>query len=246
MPLTRIQKHLSEQGLASRREAADWIAKGYVFLNGEKVTDTGAKMDTAQDKLTLDPRIKEKKKYYFIFNKPMGIVTVGAQQGEKEIKDIVKLPAGVVTVGRLDKDTGGLIFLTNDGVVARRIMDPAFYHEKEYEVSLYKPISDPSLRELERGIFILGQKTRPAKVRRISGYKFTLTITEGKYRQVRRMCESVGCPVKTLIRRRVLNFLLGDLKPGQLKELSKKEQAELLKTLSIATASSLATQARPL
>lgn len=234
MPLpTRIQKHLSFLGLASRREAAEWIAKGWVYLNGEKVTDTGAKMLVGQDKLTLDPRTKEKKKYYFLFNKPLGIVTVNAQKGEKEIKDIVKLPAGVVTVGRLDKDTGGLIMLTNDGVVARRIMEPAFHHEKEYEISLYKPISDTALRQLEAGVYILGQKTRPAKTKRLSGYKFLLTITEGKNRQVRRMCESVGCPVKTLIRRRLLDFELGNLKPGQLKELSQKEQQCLFRKLNL-------------
>ena len=229
----RIQKYLSEQGLASRREAAEWIANGWVFLNGEKVTDTGAKMLVGQDELTLDPRTKEKKKYYFLFNKPLGIVTVNAQKGEKEIRDIVKLPAGVVTVGRLDKDTGGLIMLTNDGVAARRIMSPEFFHEKEYEITLYKPISDTALHQLESGVYILGQKTRPAKTRRIGGYKFSLTITEGRNRQVRRMCESVGCPVKTLIRRRVLNFELGNLKPGQLKELSAKEQAELFRILKI-------------
>ena len=190
-------------------------------------------MLVGQDVLTLDPRTKTTAKYYFIFNKPLGIVTVNAQKGEKEIRDIVRLPAGVVTVGRLDKDTGGLIFLTNDGVVARRIMDPAFYHEKEYAVTLYKPISAEALRRLERGVFILGQKTRPAQTRRLSGYKFTLTLTEGRNRQVRRMCESVGCPVRTLIRCRLLNFTLGQLQPGQLKELNKKEQAELFRLLKI-------------
>lgn len=233
MTLTRIQKYLSAQGLASRREAAEWIASGWVYLNGEKVTDTGAKMLAGQDALTLDPKTKEKKKHYFLFNKPLGIVTVNAQKGEKEIRDIVRLPPDVVTVGRLDKDTGGLIILTNDGVVARRIMSPEFQHEKEYEVSLFKPISDAALRRLETGVYILGQKTRPAKTKRLSGYKFSLTITEGKNRQVRRMCESVGCPVKTLIRRRILDFELGGLKPGQLKELSAKEQAELFKKLNL-------------
>ena len=233
MTLTRIQKYLSANGLASRREAAEWIANGWVYLNGEKVTDTGAKMLVDQDSLTLDPKTKEKKKHYFLFNKPLGIVTVNAQKGEKEIKDIVRLPPGVVTVGRLDKDTGGLILLTDDGVVARRIMSPEFWHEKEYEVSLFRPISDAALRRLEAGVYILGQKTRPAKTKRLSGYKFLLTITEGKNRQVRRMCESVGCPVKTLIRRRILDFELGGLKPGQLKELSQKEQAELFRKLNL-------------
>ncbi|MDR1998253.1 MAG: rRNA pseudouridine synthase [Candidatus Margulisbacteria bacterium] len=234
MPLIRIQKYLSEHGLASRREAAEWIARGYVLLNGVKVADTGAKMDGTRDRIVIDPRAGAAPKYYFLFNKPLGIVTVNAQKGEKEIKDIVRLPPGVAPVGRLDKDTGGLIFLTNDGVAARRIMDPAFYHEKEYEISLYRPISDAALHRLERGVYILGQKTRPAQTRRLGGYRFTLTITEGKNRQVRRMCESAGCPVKTLIRRRILNFQLGNLKPGQLKELSRLERTELFSALNIA------------
>jgi pseudouridine synthase len=229
----RIQKYLSEQGIASRREAADWIARGYVFLNGGRVSDPGAKMLAGQDILTIDPRARAAPKYYFLFNKPRGIVTVNAQKGEREIKDIVKLPEGVVTVGRLDKDTGGLIFLTNDGVAARRIMSPEFLHEKEYEVTLNRPISDVDLRRLEKGVYILGQKTRPAKTRRLSGYKFLLAVTEGKNRQVRRMCESVGCPVKTLIRRRILNFELGGLKPGALKELSLQERRALFQTLGL-------------
>ncbi|MDR1114012.1 MAG: rRNA pseudouridine synthase [Candidatus Margulisbacteria bacterium] len=233
MKLIRIQRYLSEQGLASRREAASWIAAGYISLNGQKVTDTGAKMVLGADTLKIDKKASAAPKYYFLFNKPLGIVTVNAQKGEREIKDIVKLPKGVVPVGRLDKDTGGLIFLTNDGVAARRIMDPAFYHEKEYEVTLYKPVSDKALLTLEQGVYILGQKTRPAKTKRLSGYKFLLTITEGKNRQVRRMCEAIGCPVRLLLRKRILNFHLGQLCPGQLKELSNNEKTVLFKTLGI-------------
>ncbi|MDR1453457.1 MAG: rRNA pseudouridine synthase [Candidatus Margulisbacteria bacterium] len=230
----RIQRYLSEQGLASRREAAAWITAGYILLNGQKVTDTGAKMVLGADTLKIDKKARETPKYYFLFNKPLGIVTVNAQKGEREIRDIVKLPKGVVPVGRLDKDTGGLIFLTNDGVTARRIMDPAFYHEKEYEVNLYRPITDKALLNLEQGVYILGQKTRPAKTKRLGGYKFLLAITEGKNRQVRRMCEAVGCPVRLLLRKRILNFQLGTLKPGCLKELSAGEKSLLLKTLGIA------------
>ena len=229
----RIQRYLSQEGLASRREAAEWISLGYISLNGKTVTDTGARMIFGVDTLKIDKKARDIRKYYFLFNKPLGIVTVNAQKGEKEIKNIVKLPAGVVPVGRLDKDTGGLIFLTNDGVVARHIMDPAFSHEKEYEVTLYKPISDESLLNLERGVMILGQKTRPARTKRLGGYKFLLAITEGKNRQVRRMCEAVGCPIRLLLRKRILNFNLGNLKPGQLKELNSGEKSLLFKTLGL-------------
>ena len=233
MTQMRIQKYLSEQGIASRRTTAEWLEKGYIKLNGQVLSAAGSLFDPDKDKLEIEPKAYSQKKHYYLFNKPKGIVTVNAQAGETEIKDIVHLPKGVVPVGRLDKETGGLIFLTNDGVVARRIMDPAFEHEKEYEVSLYKAISDPAIRELETGVILFGQRTKPAVVKRLGGYKISITIREGKNRQIRRMCEMVCSPVKMLIRRRIMNFNLGKLPPGALKELSKVEQDTLFIELGL-------------
>jgi 23S rRNA pseudouridine2605 synthase/23S rRNA pseudouridine2604 synthase len=229
----RIQKYLSERGLASRREAEDWIAQGYITLNGRVVTEPGVHFDPDKDTLTIDPKVKDKKKFYFLFNKPKGIVTVGAQAGETEIKDIVQLPKGVVPVGRLDKDSGGLILLTNDGVVARRVMDPAFEHEKEYEVSFFQPMTDASIRKISQGMHLFGERTKPIKIARLTGYKVRMILREGKNRQIRRLCEMVGNPVKLLIRIRVLSFELKSLKPGRLHQLTDDERRRLFSDLNL-------------
>ena len=136
-------------------------------------------------------------------------------------------------MGRLDKDTSGLIFLTNDGVVARRIMDPSFEHEKEYEVSFFSPFTDEAAKKIEKGIFIHGSKTRPAKVNKLGKYRVRIILTEGKNRQVRRLCEQAGYRVKKLKRVRVLDFLLDDLPKGRIRQLKKAEVLKLYSSLGI-------------
>jgi len=230
----RIQKYLSDKGIVSRRKAEEWIAAGYVYLNGQKVTVPGTRFDPSKDKITIDPKAKESQKLaYFLFNKPRGIVTVNAQKGEKEIKDIIKLPAGVVTIGRLDKDSTGLIFLTNDGVVARRIMESQFEHEKEYEVRFFKEIPDSALNMISRRQYMFGEKLKPINISRLSKFSIRIILQEGKNRQVRRLCESAGFPVKKLKRVRILDFELGGLQPGELRQLSPKEVRHLYKFLKI-------------
>ncbi|MBU0579704.1 MAG: rRNA pseudouridine synthase [Candidatus Margulisbacteria bacterium] len=230
----RIQKYFSDQGIASRRKTEEWIKQGYVLLNGQKVTEPGVRFDPNKDKVTLDPKVQEAQNYlYFIFHKPKGIVTVNAQKGEQEIKDIIKLPKGVVPVGRLDKDSMGLIFLTNDGVVARRIMEPKFEHEKEYEVSFFKQITEEAIKKLSQGLFLEGEKTKPVLIKRQGAYRISMVLKEGKNRQIRKMCKQVGFEIKKLIRLRVLNFYLGDLPPGKIKQLSKEEIKKLYKELNI-------------
>ncbi len=230
----RVQKYLSEKGIASRRKAAEWMELGLVLLNGEPVTDTGARFDPSKEKVTLDPAIRQTEDYkYYVFNKPVGIVTVNAQAGETEIRDIVKIPAGVVPVGRLDKDTSGLIMLTNDGVVARRIMDPAFDHEKEYEVSFYEPFTEEAANLIRQGMNILGKKTKPVKIQRTGRYMVSMILKEGKNRQIRRMCEQAGYHVKKLKRIRILNIFLDDLPKGRMRELKKVEVKKLLDLLKL-------------
>jgi 23S rRNA pseudouridine2605 synthase/23S rRNA pseudouridine2604 synthase len=233
MTAMRIQKYLSEQGLASRRKAEAWIAAGYVKVNGRLVTEPGSHFDPEQDTIEIDPKVKEEKKYYYLFNKPKGLVTVGAQADEREIKDVVRLPKDVVPVGRLDKDSGGLILLTNDGVVARRVMDPKFEHEKEYEVSFFQPISDLSLKKISQGLILFGKKTKPIEIIRIGGYKVRMILREGKNRQIRRMCELVGNPVKNLFRVRLLSFELGRMAPVKLRLLTPIELQRLYRDLNI-------------
>lgn len=230
----RIQKYLSDLGIASRRKSEQWIAAGLVSINGEIVTEPGRRFDPSVDKLTLDPSIMEKENYvYYLYHKPVGIITVNAQEGEQEIRDIIKLPEGVVPVGRLDKMTSGLIFLTNDGVAARRIMDPDFDHEKEYEVSFFSPITDEAAKKLEDGMYLRGEQTKPVKVSRLGQFKARLILKEGKNRQVRRLCEQNGYPVRKLKRVRVLNFLLGDLAPGKIKQLNREEIEKLFSAIGL-------------
>lgn len=229
----RIQKYLSEQGIASRRTAEAWLKAGYIKINGTVITEPGAHFDPAADDFEIAPEALAQKKYYYLFNKPRGIVTVGAQQGETAIKDIIAVPEGVVPVGRLDKDSGGIIMLTNDGVVARRIMEPQFAHEKQYDVSFFSPLTDQAIQQLQEGIYLFGEKTKPIDVQRISGYRAILTLREGKNRQIRRLCEALGAPVKTLIRIKLLQFPLADLKPGQYRELTANEITELYLELNL-------------
>jgi 23S rRNA pseudouridine2605 synthase len=230
----RIQKYLSEMGIASRRKSEEWIELGLVFLNGEVVDEPGVRFDPAKDKLTLDPAIRQTEEYYYyLYNKPAGVVTVNAQPGEVEIRDALKLPKGVVPVGRLDKDSSGLIMLTNDGVVARRLMEPAFDHEKEYEVSFFEPFPDEAAREIEKGMYLFGKKTKPIRIKRISRFMVKMILREGKNRQIRRMCEQAGFRVKKLKRVRILNFVLGDLPKGRVRFLSKHEIKNLYSHLGL-------------
>ncbi len=230
----RIQKYFSDLGIASRRKTEEWIKEGLVYINGVKVEEPGTRFDPNTDKLTLDPALEQREKYvYYVFHKPIGIVTVNAQEGELEIKDIIKLPEGVVPVGRLDKDSSGLIFLMNDGVAARRIMDPDFDHEKEYEVSFMKPFTSEAAKIIEKGMYLRGEKTKPVIVEKAGPYKARIILKEGKNRQVRRLCEQNGFKVKKLKRVRILNFHLGDLKPGKIKQLNRQEIDKLYSSINL-------------
>lgn len=230
----RIQKYLSEQGIASRRKSEEWISMGLVYLNGEPVTEPGVRFDPAKDKITLDPVIRQTEKYYYyLYNKPEGIVTVNAQPGEIEIRDALKLPKGVVPVGRLDKESSGLIMLTNDGVVARRLMEPSFEHEKEYEVTFSVPFTEEASQKIQRGMYLYGKKTKPIKIKRLNKYAVRMTLQEGKNRQIRRMCEMAGYRVKKLKRVRILNFWVDNLSKGRTHELTKVETDKLYKSIGL-------------
>ncbi len=229
----RIQKYLSEKGITSRRNAESWIASGFISVNGTVVTEPGTRIDPDKDTVTIAPEALKEELHYYLFNKPKGIVTVNPHPGEQAIGDIVELPNSVVPVGRLDKDSSGLILLTNDGVVARRIMDPAFEHEKEYEVLFHTKITDEALEQISQGMVILGERTRPVLVTRLGPARARMVLTEGKNRQIRRMCDKVGFPVKELKRVRLLSFHDTGLIPGKLKELKPDEVQELYRTLEL-------------
>jgi 23S rRNA pseudouridine2605 synthase len=234
--LIRIQKYLSEMGIASRRKSEEWISLGLVYLNGEVVTEPGVRFDPEKDKITLDPAIRQTEEYhYYLYHKPAGVVTVNAQGDEQEIQDLVRLPKGVVPVGRLDKDSSGLILLTNDGVVARRIMEPAFDHDKEYEVTFTKPFTAEASKMISKGIYLFGKKTKPITIKKLGPFKVTMTLREGKNRQIRRMCEIAGFPVKKLKRVRILDFRLDNLPKGRFRVLSKIEIGRLHRSIGLDT-----------
>ena len=234
MALTvRIQKYLSEKGITSRRNAEAWLRAGLISVNGQVVTELGTKIDPDKDVVTVAPSALQKQYHYFLFNKPKGIVTVNPHPGEKAIGDIVKLPEGVSPVGRLDKDSTGLILLTDDGVAARRIMDPQFDHEKEYEVTFCNAVTDEALQKISEGMMLFGERTRPIQVARLTRSKVRMILTEGKNRQIRRLGEKVGFQVKEITRVRILDLTLKGITSGQLKELSRQEAGLFLKLIEL-------------
>jgi len=229
----RLQKILSVRGICSRRKAEEYILQGLVTVNGE-VAILGQKADPEKDTVEVDGKVLEARKYllYYLFNKPVGIVTTNANmEGQKTVKDLLpkELQGKVFPVGRLDKETSGLLLLTNDGVLAYRLTHPKFDHEKEYEVTVNDKIHDGALQKLKKGMTISGEKTKPAKVKRVSNRVFNFTITEGKNRQIRRMCQKVGSPVVALKRIRIETIVDNELPEGGLRELTEKERSDILK-----------------
>jgi len=230
----RLQKYLSDLGISSRRKTEEWIKLGLVSINGEIIREPGNKIDPDKDRIKLDSSLRKGiKYYYYFFNKPKGVVTVNPQYGDTCINDLANVPEDVVPVGRLDKDSEGLIFLTNDGVVARRLMEPDFFHEKEYLVTVHRSVKPAELKILSQSIYIHGQKTRPAKVKLITPKKISVVLTEGKNRQIRRMCRQTNLKVLSLVRTRILSFQLGALRSGKLRKLSDTELALLNNKLGL-------------
>ncbi|MBT3599227.1 rRNA pseudouridine synthase [Candidatus Peregrinibacteria bacterium] len=233
----RLQKILSARGICSRRKAEEYILKGLVTVNGEKA-ELGQKADPEIDTVEVDGSVVEARKdlKYYLLNKPIGIVTTNASMvGQKTLIDILPkdLQGKVFAVGRLDKETSGLLLLTNDGVLAYRLTHPKFDHEKEYEVEVFEPITDGAIKKLEKGITISGEKTKPTIVKRIDENKFSIALTEGKNRQIRRMCQKVGKPVTSLKRVRIMTLSDSSMKQGDLRELTDDERDELLKSVGI-------------
>ncbi len=232
--LMRLQKYLSRAGICSRRKAEEYIEKWFIKVNWETAT-IGQSVDPDKDKVELLDDVVEDAKnlVYYKLNKPRGIVTTCVSKGETGILDIVDIPTRVFPIGRLDKETTGLIILTNDGRLANYLMHPRYNHEKEYIVETFGPIEDKNIQIMRDGIFILGSYTKEAKVERLSSGKFSITISEWKNRQIRRMVEHVWWTVKKLKRIRIENIQLGDLEPGDYQELSKKEKDALFTKLWI-------------
>ncbi|ADV47556.1 23S rRNA pseudouridine(2604) synthase RluF [Cellulophaga sp. E16_2] len=225
---TRINKYLSEVGYCSRRAADKLIDQGRVTING-KVPEMGTKI-TAADEIRVDGELigKPKGKHtYLAFNKPVGIVCTTDTGVEKDnIIDFINYPKRIFPIGRLDKPSEGLIFLTDDGDIVNKILRARNNHEKEYIVSVNKPINSDFLRQMSSGVPILDTVTRPCKVERIDKYTFSIILTQGLNRQIRRMCDHLEYRVKRLQRVRIMNVEL-DLEVGKYRDLTEAELSEI-------------------
>lgn len=228
----RINKFLSETGITSRRGADKFIEAGRVTING-KLAELGSKVE-AEDEVKVDGQTIEqpKKNYvYLALNKPVGITSTTERHIEGNIVDFVNHPERIFHIGRLDKDSEGLILLTNDGDIVNEILRVENEHEKEYIVQVDMPITESFLAKMEEGVEILGTTTLPATAQKLSTYTFKLTLRQGLNRQIRRMCSALGYEVRSLQRLRIINILLGDLPVGEWRDLTDMERNELFTQL---------------
>lgn len=236
--LKRINKFLSEVGYCSRREADKLIDAGRVTINGI-VPEMGTKI-APNDVVAVDgEEIKNTKTsfVYLAFNKPVGIVCTTDTTVEKDnIIDFINYPKRIFPIGRLDKPSEGLILLTDDGDIVNKILRASNNHEKEYIVTVDKPISQTFVERMAGGIYLedLGKRTKKCKVQKLSTYKFKIILTQGLNRQIRRMAEYLNYEVQTLKRVRIMNINL-DMPIGEYRELTKEEFIELNKLISNST-----------
>ena len=232
----RINKFLSQKGFCSRREADKFILDERVTINGI-VAKMGEKIDPEDDVSVDGERISKKinKKIYIILNKPKGIVCTTDSSVEKDnIIDYINYPKRIFPIGRLDKTSEGLIFLTNDGDIVNKILRAKNKHEKEYHVTVDKPINNDFIKKMSKGVPILNTVTRPCEIKRIKEYEFKIILTQGLNRQIRRMCEHFGYRVKKLKRIRIMNINL-DIPVGEWRYFKDNEISELNKILSKST-----------
>ena len=222
----RINKYLARQKYCTRREADTLIEKGLVSINGRKAV-LG---DKVQENDKVDVKWRQTKHRYFAYNKPRGIITHSAQEGEEEIKEILPIE-GVFPIGRLDKDSYGLIILTDDGRITDALLNPEYAHEKEYEVMTTEPLPNNFKPKMEKGIDIGGYITKPCTVNILGERKFSIVLTEGKKHQIRRMCGFFGLATSHLQRKRILNIKLAGLKSGEYRSIEGAELDTFLKQL---------------
>jgi len=219
----RIQKYLSELNICSRREAERWLLEGRIRINGEVVTQLGTMIDPDRDQLSIDaPEKAAPIRRYIAFHKPAGIVSNLPTAGERDIRSLLpKEYASVSTIGRLDKDSEGVILLTDDGVFAKQALNSQ--HEREYVVTVSGHFSGGMAERLEEGVQIFGEKTRRTKIEILDSNRFIIHMNEGKNRQIRRMITKVGLSVIRLIRTKYGPIRLGHLEPGRYRELAPYE-----------------------
>ena len=223
----RLNKYLSEAGVCSRREADRLIETGRVTVDGKKAV-TGMRVMPGQVvKIGQKTVSRQDEMVVLAVNKPRGIVCTEERRERNSIVRFLDYPVRVTYVGRLDKDSRGLLLMTNNGDIINRMMRAANYHEKEYKVTVDKEITDDFIRKMASGVAILDTVTRPCRVEKLGKYTFRIILTQGLNRQIRRMCETLGYEVKDLVRVRIMNIRLGSLKEGEYRKLTDAELNEL-------------------
>ncbi len=229
---TRLNKFLAERGVCSRRQADALIEQGKVNVNGAMAT-LGLQVSEQDDIVVSGRRIENVRpdKIYLAFHKPVGIMTSVDPKAQDTVRSFLNLPSHVFPVGRLDVASSGLLLLTNDGELSEHITHPRYDHEKEYIATVDRSVRREDLRTMADGMMILGSKTKPAVVKKIGDNRFSIILTEGRNRQIRRMCEALGYEVKALRRVRVMNIELGDLPSGKTRPLLTKEVRDLKRAL---------------
>lgn len=218
-----LNKFISSTGICSRREADTWIAAGRVTINGHIAVKGNRVFDGDMVLIDGKPLRLPPETLYIAFNKPIGIVCTTDPKEPKNIVRFINHPQRLFPVGRLDKDSQGLIFLTNDGDMVNKILRAGNRHEKEYIVQVDRPFSPEFLERMSKGVPILGTITQKCRVVRIDDLTFSIVLTQGLNRQIRRMCEFLGYEVLRLKRIRIMHVSLGKLRPGQWRALSREE-----------------------
>jgi len=226
---TRLNKFIADSGFCSRREADRLIEDGRVTVDGRKA-DLGERVHSEQDVSIDGVSVKrEDETILLIFNKPVGLVCTTDDCEEDNVVKFIDYPKRIYPIGRLDKYSEGLLLLTNRGDLVNGIMRSRYDHEKEYIVTVDRPVTERFLSDMAAGVPILGTTTKPCKTRKIARNKFDMIITQGMNRQIKRMCEYFGYRVMSLKRIRVMNILLGDLRSGEYRKATDKEMEEVLR-----------------
>ncbi len=229
----RLNRYIGESGVCSRRAADRLIEEGKVTIDGRvavlgDVVSKGQKV-CVEDKeisLVIDDII-------LLFNKPVGITCTSDPNDPDNVIDYINYPKRIYSIGRLDKESEGLLLMTNNGDLANRIMRARYDHDKEYIVSLNKPVTDEFIQGMINGVYLDGNFTRKCEVRKTGECEITMVLRQGINRQIRRMCAHFDYEVTRLVRVRVANILLGDMRPGRYRDITKAERAELYRRLGL-------------
>ena len=231
----RINKFLSEAGVCSRREADRQVELGNITIDG-KVAETGARVLPGQTVLFQGKKVsKEEEMILIAFHKPVGIVCTAEKREKNNVIDYINYPKRIYPVGRLDKDSEGLLLMTNNGDIINKMMRAGNQHEKEYKVTVNKPVTKEFIEKMAEGVPILDTVTRKCKVEMLGKYKFRIILTQGLNRQIRRMCQYLGYEVKKLKRLRIMNLTLEGIPEGQYREITPVEWEELQRLLASST-----------